>query len=151
MHHHALITSAAALLLAGLLLPGCGQGRKQEQIEPHSIDGVMHQLLEHVNLLEEAAQRQDFKYVHDFAYYVKSLAQALYSNLDDAQKEQAEGPLVELLEVANRLDVTSGRRQEEATLAGTRRLQEIVKELDAQLRPGGNATLRRPGERLTQV
>jgi DNA polymerase/3'-5' exonuclease PolX len=145
MRKHACIASAVALLLAGLLLPACGQGRKQEQVEPHSIDGVMHQLLQHVNLLEEAAQRQDFKYVHDFAYYIKSLAQALYSNLDDAQKEQAEGPLVELLEVANRLDVTSGRRQEEATLAGTRRLQEIVKELDAQLRPGAMQVSGAPG------
>lgn len=128
--------------VAGLLLAGCKKSESTAQTNPHSLDGVMDQIIQHVGLLEDAARRKDFKYVHDYAYYVKNLAQALYSHLDDEQKAQAKQPLADILKVVNQLDAASGRKHEEATLAGTQRLQEILKDLDAQLRQGRKTSSR---------
>jgi hypothetical protein len=122
-------------LLCGWMWMGCGRDR-EEKVDPHSMDGVLNHLTQHVGLLDEAAKRDDFKHVHDFAYYVKNLAQALYSSLDDTQKASVDPQLKEVLEVVDRLDSSSGRKQAEATQAGTRRLIELLGEIDSRLRPG---------------
>ena len=140
-----------ALSLAVLVLAGCGKAKAPAPVDPHSIDGVMQALEQHVGLLDEAAKRKDFKYVHDFAYYTKNLAQAFYSKLDDGQKEQSKNLFAEFIKVANQLDATSGRREEEATLAGTQRFKEILKELDALLRPGRKAARGAAAGRIREV
>ncbi len=137
--------------VAGLLLVGCGKAKAPAPVDPHSIDGVMQALVQHAGLLDDAAKRKDFKYVHDFSYYVKNLAQALYSKLDDGQKEQSKNLFTELVKVANQLDASSGRRHEENTQSGTARLREILTELEAQLRPGKKTDMGAAEQRRTEV
>jgi hypothetical protein len=138
MRKNGLLIAGLALCAAGLLLTGCGKAQKEAPPSPHSIDGIMEALHTHARLLDDAAKRKDFKYVHDHAYYMKNLAQSLFSQMDDRQKAEAKAQMTELLKVVDRLDATSGRRQEQPTLAGTQFLQETLKELDAKLRPDKN-------------
>ena len=120
-----------AVVACGLVLVGCGKA-KEPVVDPHSPTGVMKTLQEQGRLLNEALARQDFNYIHDYAYYFTGVAQALYSKLDNAQKEKLKAPLAELVKLGNQLDNTAGRKHAEATKATMQRLQEVLQQLDKE-------------------
>ena len=122
------------LALAGLLLVACKKSPPSSGPTPHSVDAVMEALVVHTGLLSQAVQRKDFQYVHDYAWYLKKLVETLYLALEPGQQEQVKSQCGEIVEVSNQLDAASGRKLEEAVLAGIQRLQEIVKEMDAKLK-----------------
>ena len=126
-----LILAQVCFLVGGLALVGCRKS-KEPAIDPHSPKGVMKAMQDQGRLLNDALARQDFQYIHDYAYYFNGLTQALYSRLDDANRQKFKAPLEELVKLGNQLDHSAGRKHAEATTASMQRLQEILKELDKE-------------------
>ena len=124
-----LILAQLCLLVGSVALVGCKKA-KEPPIDPHSPKGVMKAMQDQGRLLNDALNRQDFAYIHDYAYYFNGLTQALYSRLDDENRQKYKAPLEELVKLGNQLDHSAGRKHAEATTASMKRLQEILKELD---------------------
>lgn len=94
----------------------------------------MQTLLEQGKLLEEALARQDYNYLHDYGYFVVSLAQALYAKLDEQHKGEMAKPVDQLMVLAKQLDRAAGGHRAEATAATVQNLVTLLKDMDAQLR-----------------
>jgi hypothetical protein len=121
-------------MLAALLLIGCHREQASARVDPHSRVGVMKTLMEQADLLKNAADRGDYKYVHDFMYYFDGLAASLRDKLTEAQLQRVTGLLDELTGISRELDESSGRRQAEAVQAQMARLQETLGKVEDQLR-----------------
>jgi hypothetical protein len=125
---------AIALFVCGTGAVGCKKATKTESVDPHSAEGVMLQLQQQGRLLNDALGRQDFQYIHDYAYHFNGLAQAFYSRLDDQHKEHVRRSLEEVVALGSQLDHSAGRRHAEATETTLKRLQVVLQELDKQFR-----------------
>lgn len=134
MKNKILMRLGLCLALAGLLLSGCKKSAESSKPAPHSVDAVMEALVVHSNMLTEAAKRKDYRYVHDYAFYLKKLVQALYSKIELDQQEQIKNLCGEIVRVSDQLDASSARKLEEPIVAGTQRLQEIMKEIEVKLK-----------------
>jgi hypothetical protein len=127
-----LILAQVCFLVGGLALVGCKKSNEPAAVDPHSPKGIMKVLQQQGRLLNDALARQDFKYIHDYAYYFTGLTQALYSALDEENRQKFKAPLEELVKIGNALDHSAGRRHAEATTASMERLQVVLKELDKE-------------------
>lgn len=134
MRVNLLIVAGLAVAVCGLCGAGCKKAKGPATPDPHSAEGVMLRLQEQGKLLNDALVRKDFKYVHDYAYYFTGLAQALFSKLNDEQKQRLRGSFEELVSLSNQLDRAGGGRHVEATEATMQRLQVVLKDLDTQFR-----------------
>ena len=122
-----------ALVGGGLCLVGCQKAKGPAPPDPHSAEGVLHQLQQQGRLLNDALARKDFAYIHDYAYYFTGLAQALFTKLNDEQKQRLRPAVEQLVSLSQQLDNSAGRRHAEATEATLQRLQAVLKDVDQQL------------------
>jgi hypothetical protein len=127
-----LIVAALAVAVCGLCGAGCKKSKGPGVLDPHSAEGVMLRLQEQGRLLNQALVRKDFPYIHDYAYYFTGLAQALFSKLNDEQKQRLRGSFDELVGLSNQLDRAAGGRHSEATEVTMQRLQAVLKDIDTQ-------------------
>jgi hypothetical protein len=104
MRAKAFIAAGFALAaVAGMCLSGCKKPPPPKP-DPHSAEGVMLKLSQQIKLLNEAVTRQDFKYIHDYTYYVHGLVDAFASKLNEAEKQKVSGLFDELKVVTDQLD-----------------------------------------------
>ena len=87
-------------------------------------------LVGQVKLLNDAAARSDFKYVHDFNFYLHGLLEALNSKLNETQKQEWAATFTELQGVIDQLDASSGRKHAEATQNSMNRLSSLVSQME---------------------
>src|SRR5262245_920076 len=109
------LVAGLTLALCGLCVCGCKRKETSARPAPHSPEAVLARLQEQVQLFNDALVRRDFRYIHDYTYYFTGLTQALYSKLDDAQKQRLQGSFDQLATLADELDHCSGRAHLEAT------------------------------------
>src|SRR5262245_54970015 len=102
------------LLLIGLMLAACKRREQPVKVDPHSPEAALQVIMVQGNLLQEAAQRKDFQFIHDNMYYLQTLTKALQAKLDAGQQERLRSLFDELNKVTNELDHSAGRRHEEA-------------------------------------
>src|SRR4051794_12849774 len=113
-----LLTGACLLVAACCLcFTGCKKAQQPARLDPHSADAVLLTLIQQGKLLNDAAARNDFKYIHDYTYYFNGLAQSLASKLDDQQRQRLRGLFDKLSTLTDQLDHASGRKHLEATQA----------------------------------
>src|SRR5258706_10525209 len=117
--------------IAGACLLGCKKAPPPKP-DPHSAEGVMLKLTQQVKLLNEAVARQDFKYVHDYTYYVHGLVDAFASKLNDSEKQKVGGLFDELRNLTDQLDHSSGRKHLESTQSSMSRLEAVLNELNKE-------------------
>jgi len=86
--------------------------------------------------LSDAVKRKDFASVDDQAFFLQGLTKALHSRLDAERQQTLKGILDEVARVAEELDHSAGRRHQEATEASMQKLQEVLKEFEAQFKAG---------------
>jgi len=113
----------------GLSFTGCKKAPAPGP-DPHSAEAVMVTLVGQVKLLNDAAARSDFKYVHDFNFYLHGLLEALNSKLNATQKQDWAATFAELHGVIDQLDASSGRKHTEATQNSMNRLSAIVAQME---------------------
>ena len=122
------------LASSGLVLTACKKAQQPARVDPHSPQAALQTIMVQGSLLNDAAKRKDFLFIHDNMYYLQSLTKALQSKLDAGEKERLGNLFEELAKVTNELDHSAGRRHEEATQASMQRLQEVLKNLETQFK-----------------
>jgi len=134
MRVNLVIVVGFAVAVFGLCGVGCKKAKGPAVVDPHSAEGVMARLQEQGRLLNDALTRKDFHYIHDYAYYFTGLAQALFTKLNDEQKQRLRSSFDELVGLSNQLDRAAGGRHAEATEVTMQRLQAVLKDIDTQFR-----------------
>ena len=109
---------------------GCKKKSVSQAPHPQSAEAVILALIEQGKLLNDAAARTDFKYIHDYTYYFQSLADALASKLNASQKLEFDRLFNELKTITDQLDASSGRKHAEATQTSMTRLSAILAEME---------------------
>jgi hypothetical protein len=127
-----LIAAGLVLVVCGTGLVGCKKAKARQAVDPHSTDGIMLVLQKQGTLLNDALTRQDFPYLHDYGFYFTGLLQALFTKLDEGEKQRLRPQLDELVALAKQLDRVSGVRHAEAAEVTVKRIGEVLKDLDQQ-------------------
>src|SRR2546423_1824479 len=127
-----ILAAGIALAVAGAVcLIGCRKA-PAPKVDPHSAEGVMLKLNLQVKLLNEAVARQDFKYVHDYTYYLHGLVDAFASKLNESEKAKVSALFDELKTLTDQLDLSSGRKHLEATQNSMNRLTAAMDQLSKE-------------------
>ena len=126
-----LAAGIALALAAGLSLTACKKA-PAPKTDPHSAEGVMRKLTLQVKLLNDAVARQDFKYVHDYTYYLHGLVDAFASKLNESEKQKVSALFDELKTLTDQLDLSSGRKHLEATQNSMNRLTAVMDQLSKE-------------------
>ncbi len=134
MRVNLVIVVGLAVAVCGLCGAGCKKAKGPAKLDPHSAEGVFVQLRDQERLLNDALARKDFRYIHDYGYYFTGLVQALFSKLNDEQKQRLRKSFDELLNLSMQLDRSAGGRHPEATEATLQRVKVLVNEIDSQIR-----------------
>jgi hypothetical protein len=122
--------------MTSLLLAACRKANPPAKIDPDSADATVQKIMEQGGLLSDAVKRKDFASVDDQAFFLQGLTKALHSRLDAERQQTLKGILDEVARVAEELDHSAGRRHQEATEASMQKLQEVLKEFEAQFKAG---------------
>ena len=128
----AIATCLVIVVCAGGLM-GCKKS-KARSVDPHSPDGIMLVLQKQGALLNDALARQDYPYLHDYGFYFSGLLQALFTKLDESEKQRLRPQLDELVALAKQLDRVAGVHHAEAAEVTVKRIGEVLKDLDQQYR-----------------
>ena len=122
-----------SLALATLALAGCKKARPPAPAS-HSAEALLLRLNDQAQLLNEALARKDYQYIHDYGSYFTSLAQALFSRLNNQQKQRLSGALEDLIDLSGQLDRAAGGGHPAATDATVQHLQAVLKDIEKQFR-----------------
>ena len=137
MRFNQLIVAGLVLAVCGLCTLGCKKAKGPETtLNPNSPDAVLLALQEQGKLLNDAIERKDFKYIHDFGYYFGAVLQAFISKLDAGEKQRLQAPLTELNTLSEQQDRAAGGRHAEASEAIVKRIQVVLKDLEQQYHQG---------------
>lgn len=134
MRVNSLIVAGLVFVVCGLFVSGCGQKQAKgpQAIDPHSPDGIMLAMRDQVKQFNDAITRQDYKYLHDYGYYLTGIIVAFNAKIDDAQRKQFEGQIKELLSLTAQLDRAGGGSKAEASAATVKRIEEALNKMDQE-------------------
>jgi hypothetical protein len=137
MRINLLIVAVLAVAICGFCTLGCGKKAKETaKTNPHSADSIMQDLKKQAQQFNDAVQRQDFKYLHDYGYYFIGVIVAFNAKLDAADKQRLQAPIKELLELSNQLDRAGGGNHAEAAAKTVNDIQAKVNELEQLYQQG---------------
>lgn len=140
MRVNQLIVAGLVLTVCGLVTFGCTKAKGPETtVDPHSAEGILLALQDQGKRLNDAIERKDFKYIHDFGFYFGRVLLAFNAKLDDGEKQRLQAPLKELETLARQLDSAGGGRKAEAAEAIVKRMQVALQELEQQFQQGKNS------------
>lgn len=134
MRVNSLLVAGLVVVVCGLFVSGCGQKQAKgpQKIDPHSPDGIMLAMKDQVVQFNGAIARQEYKYLHDYGYYLTGIIVAFNAKIDDAQRKQFEGQIKELLSLTAQLDRAAGGDKAEATAATVKRIEAAVNKLEQE-------------------
>ena len=136
MRVNLLIVAGLLLAVCGLCTLGCKKAKGPETTDPHSAEGIMAALQDQGKRLNDAVERKDFKYIHDYGYYFGAVLRAYNLKLDDGERQRLQEPLTELETLAKQLDSAGGGRHAEAAEAIVKGIQVVLQDLEKQYKQG---------------
>jgi hypothetical protein len=122
------------VVLALLLVAGCKR-TKEPQVDVeyhHSPAGINEQIQYQQQLLSDALQKAEYRFIHDQAYYVQGLVEALAAKLGGEQKQRVDPILQQISRLLDEAHDVAGKRDRAATEAKLKELFDQFKLLEAE-------------------
>src|SRR5688572_13721541 len=132
-----LIATGLLLICAGLSGLGCKKKEPKHDIAYfHSPAGIYEKINESRLQLTAALEKKELQYIHDSMYYFKDLLVVLSNKLEGEKKQRVDSILRDLTQIANAIDNSAGRGNQEATEKNIQHLIERLKELETEVKEG---------------
>jgi hypothetical protein len=131
----------ALTLGAGVFILGVG-GCKKKSLDDvdlayhHSPEGVHEKIQEQKSVLTDALARHELVFIHDQAYYVQGLVDALTAKLEGEKKERLAPLFAEISHRIDKVHDAAGSGKEGATELKLQELFEALKQLEPEFKPG---------------
>jgi hypothetical protein len=131
-----LLALAFVAAVVGLATGGCKKKSLDEvDLAYHqSPEGIHDKIQEQKTVLSEALKKHDLVFIHDQAYYVQGLVDALAAKLDGEQKERLAPVLKELSRLIDQVHDAAGSGKEPATEARLQELFDALKQLEPEFK-----------------
>ena len=135
--------TAVLILLAfsaGVIGLGVG-GCKRKSLDDvdleyhHSPEGVHEKLQEQKMVLTEALEKRELVFIHNQAYYVQGLVDALAAKLEGEKKERLEPQFEEISHLIDKVHDAAGSGKEAATESRLQELFAALKRLEPEFKP----------------
>jgi hypothetical protein len=136
MRETLLICGSLALLALTIAFGGCKKAEQKVQVDPHSVEGLVNQIMALNGYLQEGVKQKDYSYVDNRAYYLHGVVKALEEKLDAEKKQQLGGLCKEIMLAAEELDHAAGRKHEVATISSMAKLDGLLQNLNKQFGQG---------------
>lgn len=107
---------------------------------PDTVEGIFKEVHKHHHTLADVVKNKKLAEVHHHAFAVRDLANALPAKAASDKKIQVEGTVKNIAKLAEDLDKTGDAGDQAKTEANLKRLDGLLKALDAQfgIRRAGN-------------
>lgn len=133
----ALALSASAV---GMMIGGCKRKSLDDVdlVYHHSPEGVHEKLQEQKSILTEALGKHELRFIHDQAYYVQGLVDALAGKMEGEKKERLAPLFTEISHRIDKVHDAAGSGKEGATELRLQELYEALKQLEREFAPPKN-------------
>jgi len=117
-------------------------GCKQKSIDDvdlayhHSPEGVHDKLQEQKLVLTDALEKHELVFIHNQAYYVQGLVDALAAKLEGEKKERLAPKFAEISHLLDKVHDAAGSGKEAATEVKLQELFAALKQLEPEFKPG---------------
>ena len=135
----------ARALMSLALCAGLGWmagGCKQKSLDDvdlayhHSPEGVHDKLQEQKLVLTDALEKHELVFIHNQAYYVQGLVDALSAKIEGEKKERLAPMFTEISHLLDKVHDAAGSGKEAATEVKLQELFAALKQLEPEFKPG---------------
>jgi hypothetical protein len=113
---------------------GGHHAQAEKVVIPDDIQGIWGAIHEKHEHLIETVQNKKLADVHQIAFAIRDLAKALPDKVSSDKKPRVEGAVQNIAKIAEALDRTGDAGDQKGTEANLRRLEGILKTLEAQVK-----------------
>jgi len=125
-------------VVSGLILNACTK-KGLDDVDMsyhHSPEGVNDKLQEQKTVLNQALKKHELVFIHDQAYYVHGLIDALAGKLEGDKKERLDPVLKDLSQLCDEVHDAAGSKNEAATERKLQQLYAKLKQLEPEFKAG---------------
>ena len=134
------IGACAAIALTGLTSQTAFAAEKEHAeheaklVIPATVDGIMTEIHKHHTELADVVKSKKLADVHHHAFAIRDLANGLPAKVAADKKARVEGSVKNIAKLAEDLDKTGDDNNQAATEANLKKLDGVLKALDAQVK-----------------
>ena len=132
--------TCAALALTGVISQSAFAAekehaeKKEKMVIPETADGIMTEIHKHHTELADVVKSKKLADVHHHAFAIRDLANGLPAKVAADKKARVEGSVKNIAKLAEDLDKTGDDNNQAATEANLKKLDGVLKALDAQVK-----------------
>ena len=132
--------TCAALALTGVISQSAFAAekehaeKKEKMVIPETADGIMTEIHKHHTELADVVKSKKLADVHHHAFAIRDLATGLPAKVAADKKARVEGSVKNIAKLAEDLDKTGDDNNQAATEANLKKLDGVLKALDAQVK-----------------
>ena len=108
--------------------------KKEKMVIPETADGIMTEIHKHHGELADVVKSKKLADVHHHAFAIRDLANGLPAKVAADKKARVEGSVKNIAKLAEDLDKTGDANDQAATEANLKKLDGVLKALDAQVK-----------------
>ena len=108
--------------------------KKEKMVIPETADGIMTEIHKHHGELADVVKSKKLADVHHHAFAIRDLANGLPAKVAADKKARVEGSVKNIAKLATDLDNTGDANNQAGTEANLKKLDGVLKALDAQVK-----------------